>query len=175
MVLSALLAVGGPGEQGPGQPRFDLAQARAFDEFPLYDAGERFDGLPLTAVLRRDDTADFVSFVYGDCVASDAEGCAPPLEIQVWPACKRNLALYDSPVTAMPVPERVTVRAVPAAFFEDGDRLELQTGRSTVVVFGGSRARNLRVAATLRPLGERASSGPLPAPDPEAVAGRPRC
>jgi hypothetical protein len=162
-----------------GRPRpsvrpFDLEHARSFAEFPLYDAGDRVDGLALNAVLRRDDTADFVSFVYGDCVARDDQGCAPPLEIQVWPACKRNLGLYTPSGPGMPVPERTTVRGVPAAFFED-DRLELQTGSSTVVVFAGSRARLLHVAAALRPLGAGRTSTPLPAPEAGAVAGTVRC
>ena len=131
-------------------------------------------------MLRRDDTADFVSFVYGDCVAHDEQGCAPPLEIQVWPACKRNLALYDSSAQVSaapeaPVPEPATVRGVQAAFFRDDDRLELQTGRSTVVVFGGSRSRVLEVAAALRPVGTSASTTPLPAPSPGAVAGTLSC
>jgi hypothetical protein len=155
--------------------RLDLAQARALDEFPLYDAGDSVDGLPLVVVLRRDDTADFVSFVYGDCVARADEGCAPPIEIQVWPACKRNLGLYKAAAAGTPVPEPATVRGVPGGFFEDGHRLELQTGRTTVVVFAGSRARVLRVAAALRPLGEQSNGGPLPQPLPGAVVGTLGC
>jgi hypothetical protein len=88
----ALTAVGlvrsGPAGAGGGVPprsSFSLGEARAFDEFPLYSAGADVDGLPLTAVLRRDGTASFVSFVYGDCVASGDSGCAPPAEVQLWP------------------------------------------------------------------------------------------
>ena len=174
-LVLALLSLG----SSPAWPRasgrpFDLERAWGFAEYPLYAAGDRVDGLPLTAVLRRDDTADFVSFVYGDCVARDDQGCAPPVEIQVWPACKRNLGLYTSPVPGTPVPQRRTVRGVPAAFVDD-DRLELQTGSSTVVVFAGSRARLLRVAAALRPLGARSASPPLPAPEAGEVAGTFRC
>lgn len=173
--LSLLFAGSAPARQSPSAAPFDLAQARIFSEFPLYDAGDRVDGLPLTAVLRRADTADFVSFVYGDCVARDDLGCAPPLEIQVWPACRRNLGLYEPSSPGTPLPERTTVRGVPAAYFEDCERLELQTGSSTIVVFAGSRARLVRAAGALRPLGARPTSGPLPAPEAGAVAGGLRC
>jgi hypothetical protein len=120
-----------------------------FDAFPLYDAGTRVDGLPLAAVLRRDDTAEFVSFVYGDCTAHDDAGCAPPAEIQVWPACRRNLALYESDGGA---PERAVVRGVTAGSFDEGTRLELETRGATIVVFGDSRGRALRIAKALRAL-----------------------
>lgn len=173
--MSLLLAGAAPAPGGSGPVAFDLSSARAFAVFPLYDAGEMVDGLPLTAVLRRDDTADFVSFVYGDCVARDDEGCAPPLEIQVWPACKRNLGLYGPSVPGALVPERTTVRGVPAAFRNDGNWLELQTGRSTVVVFGRSRSQVLRVAAALRPVGKPPSSALLPAPEPGAAVGAVPC
>ncbi len=89
-IVAALLALGlalvGSVSAGGGR---SAAASRSFD--PLYSAGDRVDGLPLAAVLRRDDAAEFVSFVYGDCVAGDDAGCAPPAEIQVWPACRRNL------------------------------------------------------------------------------------
>ena len=174
--ICLLFAGSGPAQVGsPGLSFFDVPQPLAFHEFPLYDAGDRVDGLPLVAVLRRDDTADFVSFVYGDCTAGDDEGCAPPAEVQVWPACRRNLRLYDSPLSGTPAPEPTKVRGVPAAFFEDGERLELQTGISTVVVFAANRTRVLRIAAALRPLGASPSDRPLPRPDPGALAGTLRC
>jgi hypothetical protein len=169
------LAVAGSAPSPVGARGFELVRSRAVAEFPLYSAGDQVDGLPLTAVLRRDDTADFVSFVYGDCVARDDEGCAPPVEVQVWPACRRNLNLYASGRPGTPVPERTTTRGVPAAFLDDGTRLELQTSRSTVVVFADSRIRVLRVAAALRPVGEHAPSGPLPPPAPGAVQGTLAC
>jgi hypothetical protein len=178
-LLCLLLAFAGSGparDLGPAlRGNFGMEEALAFAEFPLYDAGDRVDGLQLVAVLRRNDTADFVSFVYGDCAARDDAGCAPPGEVQVWPACRRNLSLYDSPRPGTPVPERSVVRGVPAAFLDDGERLELQTGRSTVVVFGDSRARVLRMAAALRRLRERPSDGPLPDPEPGAVDGTLPC
>ena len=56
-VLSSAVGLGG----APG------AGVTLSPQFPLFDAGERVDGLPLTAVLRRTDSAEHVSSVYGDC------------------------------------------------------------------------------------------------------------
>lgn len=175
VALGIVLVVGGSGPASDARPRpgAGSSSTQGPEAFPLYDTGDRVDGLPLVAVLRRQDTADFISFVYGDCIAGDDAGCAPPVEVQVWPACRRYLSLYDS-LSGVPVPERTTVRGVPAAF-PDGDRLELQTGRSTVVVFGDSRARILRIAAALRPVGERAPRGPLPPPERGALDGTLDC
>jgi hypothetical protein len=100
-----------------------LEQAQAFREFPLVYAGESVDGLSLTAILRRDDTASYVSFVYGDCdVASPDGGCAPPAEIQVWPRSRRSADSYDASVPGAPLPENATIRGSPAAFFDGGTR-----------------------------------------------------
>jgi hypothetical protein len=172
-VVLVLSGSGMPSEARPGRGS-GSSSAQAPAAFPLYDAGDRVDGLPLVAVPRRQDTAGFVSFVHGDCTARDDAGCAPPAEIQVWSACRRNLGLYDTSLPGVPVPEHATVRGVPAAFL-DGDRLELQTGRSTVVVFGDTRGRILRIAAALRPVGERASPGPLPPPERGALDGTLGC
>ena len=158
--LAALVLTGaGSGsvrEQKPEQQagpvgRFTLDDARAFDDYALFFAGDRVESQPLAAVLRRSDTAEFVSFVYGDCVTADDLGCAPPIEIQIWPACRRHLALYGLSGLGSTL-ERTTVRGVPAAVLDDGTRLELQSGRSTIVVFADSRVRAARVAGALRRL-----------------------
>jgi hypothetical protein len=160
--VAAMAASGGSvREVAPPVGDLTLAQAQAFDEFPLVYAGEQVDGLPLVAILRRDDTADYVSFVYGDCrPASPEGGCAPPAEIQVWPAHGRNLGLYDAS-RGGPAPELASIRGAPAAFFEAGTRLELYTARLTVVVFARSRERLAKIAEALRCLSARP-------PDPSA-------
>jgi hypothetical protein len=151
--------------------------ARALDGLPLVDAGEHVDGLPLTAVLGQDGSGPFVSFVYGDCRPADDAGCAPPVEVQVWPACRRHLGLYGDAVGGVAArPERAVVRGAPAAFLDGGTRLELQTGRATVVVFAGSRARVARVAAALRAVdGSTGPGRPFPPPDPGALEGALSC
>lgn len=162
--------------QAPPRGTFDLTRAEAFTGFPLYSAGASVDGYALTAVLRRNDAADYVSFVYGDCVVESDTGCAPPVEIQVWPACKRHFALYETGLAGLPSGERTTVRGAPAALFDGGRRLELQTGRATVVVFAGSLAATLRVASALRGVNvaTQAAASLPPAAD-GAVEGRLRC
>ena len=174
--VAAVLMLSGAGTAGDPESTsasLTLEHARAFEEHPLYFAGDRVEGFPLLAVLRRADTADFVSFVYGDCTADDELGCAPPIEIQVWPACRRHLGLYgNTPPSADSPMERTSVRGVPAAVFDDGTRLELQTGRSSVVVFAESRARLRRIAGALRLLDAPASrGGPLAAPVAGALEG----
>lgn len=82
----------------------------------------------------------FTSVVYGDCQAQSEQGCAPPLEIQSWPQCERNLASYgDSPTDEqLNAHEAVRLGAapnIPTQSFEDGTRIELYTGQTTIVVF----------------------------------------
>jgi hypothetical protein len=162
--------------QSPPRSTFDLEQARAISDFPIYYAGQSIEGFPLVAVLRRDDTADYVSFIYGDCVVTSDTGCAPPAEIQAWPACKRNLRLYDATTPGTPIPDAATIRGAPAAFFEDGQRLEIQTDRATVVVFAASKEVALRVANALQGVNVDVSPGmPLPLPVPGAVEGKLPC
>jgi hypothetical protein len=144
---------------GPGG-NITLAQARAFDEFPLVWAGESVAGLPLTAVLRRNDEARYVSFVYGDCTPTSDGGCSPPVEVQVWPASARGLGSYGSGAGA-PVLEPTSARGVAAGFVGEA-QLELYGKRSTVVVFSDSRERSLEVASVLRCLSAvRQRDGPL--------------
>jgi hypothetical protein len=100
--------------------------------------------------VRRDDTANYVSFVYGDCRPPSAEGgCAPPAEIQVWAAGRRSLGSYDASRGGSS-PELTRIRGSPAAFFDAGTRLEVYMAESTVVVFARSRERVGRVADALR-------------------------
>ncbi len=155
-----------------------------------YWAGPSYSGLALTREsgqcarrsARREDT--IVGFIYGSCTPPSGEGgCSPPLEIQNWPACKRNLHSYKPPPgvpQAIPPPKLTTVRGVPAATFEgDPGRLEVYTGRTTVVIFasGDTQARavadNLQKAPTSRH-GVTASQ-PLPPPARGALEGKLRC
>jgi len=174
-LLASVVALAA-GDGGGPDGRLSLEEARSFTGFPLFYAGQEVDGLPLTAILRRDDGADYVSFVYGDCEATDDAGCAPPVEVQVWAACRRHLGLYERGPPFGPAVERAAVRGVPAAFLDDGARLELQTGRSTVVVFAGARGRALRIAAALRSAdGSIPAGAALPVPDQGALEGSAPC
>ncbi len=154
LMLGALGALGltacGAARTSATPGNFTLVQARRFAAFPLSYAGDRVDGLALVAVLRRNDTANYVSFVYGDCTTGDVEqSCAPPAEIQVWPTSARNVDAYKVGAPEAPVPQRTVIRGLPAALIGTG-HLEIYAARATVVVFAGSRERVLVVAAALR-------------------------
>ena len=134
-----------------------LAAARAFAAFPLYFAGASFEGLPLVAVERHPAQ---VGFLYGSCtIPVDAEGarggCAPPLAVQVWPACERDPSLYP-----FASEERLRIRGVPAAFYEGHRRLELSADGVTVVLFGTGREQLLRAAGALRPVNRAVGLSP---------------
>ena len=86
--------------------------------------------------------ANFVNFIYGRCDPGP-DGCAPPLETQIWPACDRHLSSYSLTPSGDPLPhENLFVRGVPAAFFVE-PRLELYSGAVTIVLFGHDRAQLL--------------------------------
>jgi hypothetical protein len=149
LALLASLAALAVGDWGGTRGDFSLAAARAFDEFPLYYAGEGVDGMPLTAVLRRSGRGHYVSFVYGDCTPASDAGCAPPAEVQVWRSADRNVDSYDLSTPGSPRLEHTRIRGRPAAFVGDG-ALEIYADESTVVVFAASRERLLAIAKALR-------------------------
>ena len=111
----------------PLESNYSVDEAQDFTQFPIYYAGESVNGYPLTAVERDTNPTQVISFLYGDCtppVDSDGHydgGCGLPVEVQVWPACFRNPGLYGGPGSST----KTTVRGVPAAFYEGGNRLEM--------------------------------------------------
>jgi hypothetical protein len=173
LVTGVLLSRSSPDASADGgPPDAESAAPQSFDGFPVYYLGESFEDL---ALAEAPPAGDVASFVYGSCEPSGDTGCAPPLEVQVWPACMRNPASYEL-APGMPLPHREdTVRAVPAAFYEDGSRLELSTGSVTVVIFG-ERDQIVRAAEALRGFNfSLAPSQNLPPPVPGAVEGELAC
>ncbi len=135
--------------------------------FPVFSLGSTFEALPATAAMRRCDDpygeedvrANYVSYIYGDCdidtEVPEQDRCAPPLEIQSWPGCERGLADYvfdevDSIFTSLLPGPLIDRRAVPTSLFEDGLRLEVYTGISTLVIFGDDPAQIIRAVSQLR-------------------------
>lgn len=184
-----VLAAGqGEGPQGDVRVEFSRDDVAQFAEFELYWLGDSFAGWDLNRIQRekRDlppDVAeqierqgqvpagpDYVSTIYGTCDTSQGEGrCAPPLQIQVWDACNRNLSMYPDDMHL----RELTVRGVPAATFGRG-RLELYTGAVTVVIFAPNEEMAMRAADTLRPangLARQESNDDLPTPAAGALAG----
>jgi hypothetical protein len=144
--------------------------------FPIYYAGDKADGHPLNITLSgfNNSASNDVDFIYGDCTPEPQSGCAPPIEIQVWPACARNLSMYSESVPGGFQP--TTVRGVAGAFLDEGRRLELQTGNVTVVIFATSHDQALRVASALRGLNRALAAGQrLPPPVAGALSGGATC
>jgi len=174
----------------------------------VYEIGSVFNSLSLTdvselcnpdpravAAAGGDDTnvpntVPFLSMTFGTCQSDSTEGsgCGPPLAVQVWPECSRNLSSYqvpsstttdgaDEPMLSTPVqmdqlvgsllPQVLTalpqeagqlpsvlstalasqLASLPAASFEDGTRIELYTGDTTIVIFGACAVSGGRLRA----------------------------
>lgn len=156
-------------------------------DFGLYSLGETYDGLSLEAIIRRCDSsgldygsANYVSYIYGDCSPSPGSdgGCAPPYEIQIWPACERSLDDYD--LGKLEVGE---TRGVPSITLSD--RTELYSADATIVVFGPSLkdaaaaseqvVAGGEVAPTRAPASTGSSEQALPEPERGALDGSLRC
>lgn len=148
--VALLPACGQVGEANETRAVGTLERASELAEFPLYYAGDRVVGLPLAAVVRRRDTATYVSFVYGDCAPVGDEGCAPPAEVQVWPGPQRPPERYEAPRPGSSPPLWTTMRGRRAAVLDEGTRIELFTGPSTVVVFADTPERALALVRELR-------------------------
>ena len=150
------------------------AEVERNKDFRLYYLGESFEGFALSSVLYDRDPWRTVSFMYGDCEPPAADGgCAPPLEVQVAPACAARRT------SRAPV-ERFTIRGVPASGFsthveerprtardQDG-MLELYTGWEVITIFGGGQDRMRRAARALRRLSSQQVIPKLPSPAREA-------
>jgi hypothetical protein len=165
----------------------DLEEARSFRDFGVYYPGKTVAGLPLTGVGRssvgnwgaKGVGQTYVSFIYGDCDLPEGEGgCAPPLQVFNEPACIYNLSRFEGQGQFGSLPEKTTIRGVPAAFFEGGSALDIQTGRTNISVFGRNMDDVRAVARALTSLNldppVRAGE-PLPPPAPGAVEGKLAC
>jgi Tol biopolymer transport system component len=152
---------------GPLGGKLSVAQARRFRPFRIYWIGRRFAQFVLSSINRRQSSGPrgrgpVVDLIYGG------------VDIQLWPACVR----VPSDVAAT-AGRRATVRVrgVQGVFFEGGFRLEIVTGKTTIVMFG-DRRRLLRAARALRPVGVAKAPGPaekLPPPARGALRGSLRC
>lgn len=146
-------------------------QVRAFKEFPVVWLGESFQGLNLTSILRDDYLQEqptgyepvpvnALSLVYGSCTASADTGCAPPLEIQIWPKCLKPLSETDVPQADHP--ELDVTAGLPSLHLVD--HIELATGSETVLVFGDSDALREAAAEALRYVGNPDATLAAPVP-----------
>jgi hypothetical protein len=135
--------------------------------FEVFSAGPSVAGLPLTDFNRRcggttprdEPPANDTTYFYGRCkIAKGATGCAPPLEIQSWPACERALGDYSfegKPIPYERLPSRGGAEVVEIDFMLD-HRIEVYTKSSTVVIFAEKQAFAKKALKLLRfqPIGE---------------------
>jgi hypothetical protein len=161
-----------------GPRRLPCTEVDELANFGLYALGARFEDLDLEAVIRTCNRTNSVSYVYGECTPPGGEGgCAPPVEIQVWPACERYPGRHGSRGRFG------TRRGVPALETDAG--VELYSGDSSIIVFGDDPDRVDRAVAALQPvqLGKALDETPpathpmqrLEPPIAGATAGRLRC
>ena len=160
-----LVAVTGCWLDNEPKSDFTLGEVRNRPGPTPYFVGEQFEELPLTAI---DGKVGKLTFIYGDCDASGDGGCAPPLQVQIWPIERRPPGIIDREC------RRVSVRGVPGAFY--GADLDLYVGAHTVSIFADSQARALRAATALRPVDSgSATTADLPAPKVDAGPGMAEC
>lgn len=130
--------------------------------FAVFTLGSSFAGIPYWDDNRlcaepaeyaqlngRPIRSNDVTVVYGKCdfQADDRGSCDPPLEVQSWPACERNASLYEKG-NGLKL-DSITIQGAPAAVFEDGQRIEVYTGSSTVVVFAHDPTTALAAAKSI--------------------------
>jgi hypothetical protein len=162
----------------PTSKAFELEDFRDFDAFQLFWLGEEFEDLPLTDVTGSAEGTRPVSFLYGGCYVPIGQegGCALPVEIQIWPACERNLSLY-------PIAEQVDdlseiplddVRGAPAFTVPEG-HVDIYTSDVTIVVFGDAQYLD-GVFSELRSVdGEIDPNQSLPTPIEGHLEGKAPC
>ncbi len=158
------------------------AAAAAFARYPLYWAGDQYDGVPMVAILdssighdgARTGT-DSVTLIYGSCTPQGRPGsCAPPVEIQIWPEklrpVERDVAAVGTS-SVIHIPGQPNVCAV-----VHGSRVEFAAKGVTVIVGARGRADSVRVASRLRSMNALARSAGSRVAAPSAAArGRFRC
>lgn len=145
--------------------------------FEIFSAGPEVDGIPLTQVSRRCDEsaladelpANFVSYIYGTCEIPEGQsGCAPPLEIQSFPACQRSYADYSFEGKPLPYRElpRIDGAQVVKIAFQFDQRIEVYTGSTTIVVYAANPAVAEAALESLR----SQLAGAVPAARPQELA-----
>jgi hypothetical protein len=179
LVAAALLAapcIGcGGGDDDTAEPSGSTAQSISSpSQLPAeargaYFVGYRFSDFPLLGVLVPPDGAgNSTSFIYGGCVPSGDGGCAPPLEVQTWSICDR----YPN---AQARSRLIPWRGARAEFARRESRIEIYTGRRTVVIFSDNADLARRAAETVKPFDRPRTGSNLAPPDVLAVRGLAAC
>ena len=137
----------------------------------IFDLGKEFSGLAAShqtveckparsriAISGPLRPVGYVYLTYGSCNYHQ-EPCYDPLEIQTWPECARDPNSYtpergrsrheQSPLNPSELVRIKTAPVLPAASYNEGTRLELYGGGSTVVVFSQNAKLARRAAEAL--------------------------
>jgi hypothetical protein len=167
-----VLGVAGGGCSIGDDVEADLDAARDFSSFPLYWAGEQFEGLGISYVELGGPAA---GFGYGTCEITGDHGCAPPLQIQIFPLC-----FHLDFVSANRIWTRRTIRGAPVGV-SDGAPV-MFTPRTQIKVYrgqGSDPGMALRALRALRSLNEVRPRigvvGQIPAPAPGVLEGSAPC
>jgi len=130
--------------------------------FRYFSVGPAEGGDSVTEVVRRCDgqstrrgpRPNYVDITYGSCsVPAGADSCSPPLDVQSFPTCERNLTQYQSePGTPYPHgPLKRWKGGAVTVSFDGGTNIEVYTGQSTIEIWGGDPDRVARALEYLRP------------------------
>jgi hypothetical protein len=177
-LLCAVVPLLGCGDS-PAAGGISLDTVKEFHDYPVYYAGGEVAGHPLESIDEEDAWGrngktgrTGFTFYYGDCDPPDglfAEGgCAPPVQIQNYSICDRNLGMYRGKQKVR------DVRGAKGA--TNGGGLEIFTGRTTVVIFAIDEPSLVGPAIRrLRRVGKDAPPSRLPPPVPGGVWGKLPC
>jgi hypothetical protein len=168
LILAAACTALALGGCGTGQPKpilaSELAEAQTFPYYRVYWVGRSFDGQPLAAAdgLRSYINSVGDSVYYGDCVQSKgifASGnCQLPLQV--------TTVIYGLHSNkALGAQRNMLVRGVPATVYDEGQAIEIYSGRVAIDIFSNSYAHALQASQELYPVNAPGSpSAPLPPP-----------
>jgi len=147
----------------------DLETAREFNAYPLYWAGERFEKLDVSYVSLGGEA---VGFTYGTCEITGDHGCAPPLQIQIFPLC-----FHLDVAAANRVWTRRQIRGAPVGVFDAAPVMFTQ--QTQLKVYGSDPGMALRALRALRSLNDVPPQigpvGSIPPPAPGVLEGTALC
>lgn len=155
----------------------DVDSAKTFKGFPLYWAGETFEGLDVSVIDGTFDGTERVSIIYGSCEPSGTfePSCRPPISIQIARLC------FHLDAVALPPPaQRREIRGAPVGR-QDGAPV-LLTRETQVKVYRGEGAdpgagrralEALRSLNTVTPV--ISVTDPIPPPRPGVLEGGGEC
>jgi hypothetical protein len=127
--------------------------------FPVYWAGLKFDGLPISGVSI--DPSEAVSIRYGDCVIGGQYTCVTPLSIVTSP----DNSFIPGGTAATPAP---AVRGARVSGARGGDTLALATGVVVVSVYAERPSLAREALSMMAPVNEVGGPlEPLPAALPD--------